>query len=447
MNTDLIIIGGGAAGLMAGATAAEFGLRAVVLERRHQPGRKILMCGNNRCNLSNDLSPQAMLEAFGEPVSDFLGPALLAFPPKQFRNWLAGRGLPTTVNPDGRVYPASEKADDVLHFFTDFLRDHGIPLILNCPATGIVAEKDGFRVVCANLELHAPHVLIATGGVSYPKTGSVGDGQKFAKALGHKVMPYRPGLAGIELQETWLGRYGDVSFMDTALTITAAGQFIGCTTGEILCTRACFRGPAMVNASRLVARQNLRTFELEADLAPGMSSAELAGQIRQRCQHTPERGIARILSNWLVPPEISRDFAERALGLDPLRKAGTLDETALSAMSLRLKHWPLHPVNVRPLKEAMVTIGGVSMDDVDCQTMQSRRQPGLYFAGEVMDIDGPTGGFNLQAAFSTARLAVCTIATKLGKTAQPAPSAAAPQPRPPFQKRSPRRGNRRRTGA
>jgi predicted Rossmann fold flavoprotein len=408
-----VVIGGGAAGLMAGACAAEMGLHCVVIERRHRPGLKLLLCGNNRCNVTHRASVEEMLDAYGEPVASFLRPAMAAFPPDELRRWFADRGLRTTVHEDGRVFPASEQADDVVHCFRDVFRDREIPLVHNCPVLGIERSGDSYRVRTMHFSLVAPRVLVATGGVSYPKTGSVGDGQRFARELGHRVLPFRPGLAGIELDACRLVQGQPVSLPDTEVGLFCGGTEVARTKGEILLDRVCARGPAMVNASRIMARENLRDVEFRVDLFPGLETAALARRVVESAHG--RRG--RKDSSPLSPGEV---FAFLASLLPPANSP--------EAKAKLLKDWRIPVRGVRPLKEAMVTVGGVDLADIDPTTMQSRRSPGLFFAGEVMDVDGPTGGYNLHAAFATARLAVSTIASEAsGRSSTPPPA--------PFRKR------------
>jgi predicted flavoprotein YhiN len=371
--TPLAIVGGGAAGLMAACRAAELGVRPAVLERKHRPGSKLLMCGNGRCNLTSCLSAEAMLADFGEPLTAFLGPALREFSPDDLQDWFTRHRLPLMRTRDGKVFPRSERAPDVVHCFADTLRDAQVPLCLNAPVESVTPRGDGFRVAAGAIEVHASRVLIATGGVSYPKTGSVGDGQRFARDLGHRLQPYRPGLVGIEWESSWLGRHKGESFPDTRVRVFDGDVVLGETSGLLECERWGLGGGAISNATRLLSRAQARE--------PGV---EIAG----------------------IP------------GCEPIR---------------------IRPVKLRPLKEAMVTVGGVDLADVSAETMESRLVPGLYFAGEVLDVDGPTGGYNLTAAFATARLAVAAAARALG--ARP-PSAAAARPRAGGRQRSHRTGGK-----
>ncbi len=373
-KTDLIIIGGGAAGLMAGCAAGEMGLKALVLERKAKPGRKLLMCGNSRCNLTTNISEDRMIQMFGEPVGPFLEPALKAFTPSMLQRWFAANGLKTVVKTGNKVYPHTERAADVLNLFTDQLRDHNISLACSSVVQAVEKAKNGFRVTTDNFVVEGKYVLIATGGISYPKTGSVGDGQGWAGKLGHSIVDYKPGLAGFEVDPNVIkGRIGKI-YDKVTVDVLSKGQVVGQTRGVFEIEKWGVGGTALTDASRIVARQNLRNYVLQVNL-----------------------------------------------------QEGKVEE--------------IRPIQTRPIKEAMITVGGVSLEEVDCQTLESRKCSDLYFAGEVMDVDGPTGGYNLQAAFATARLAVAAVGKRLGKKGYPEPRT--PEPRRKFSKSAPSRRRRR----
>jgi predicted Rossmann fold flavoprotein len=361
-SVPLLIVGAGAAGLFAGCRAGECGLGALILERKHKPGRKVLMCGNGRCNLTKDIPPAQMLRDMGEPMAAFLAPALEACPPGAVQRWFEQHNVPLKKMDDRRVFPRSELASDVVHALTDALRDTGTALCLNAPVEGVERSDAGFHVATAHFSVLARHVLIATGGVSYPKTGSVGDGQKFAKALGHSLKPYRPGLIGFMVSHPWIDAHGGTTFEQATFRVFRNGQKLYEGQGQLDCEAWGLGGAAAYNASRCIARNNLNDFEIE----------------------------------WTV-------------GRDTVR---------------------LPNPETRPLKEAIVTVGGVPLNEIDPATMESRKCPGLYFAGEVMDVDGPTGGYNLTAAFATAALAVASVARCAGTTEQrPKPELPATQGR------------------
>ncbi len=393
-NTDLIIIGGGAAGLMAAATAAECGMRTVVVERKNQPGRKLLMCGNNRCNLTTDLPAEELLTLYGDHNGSFLRQAIEAFDARALQDWLAERGLKTKVLSNCRVYPKTERANDVVNFFKDTLRNESIPIILNCSVTAVEPVTGVWRVVSDRLELRARCVLVCTGGVSYPKTGSVGDGQRFARDLGHKIMPFRPGLAAFDLAESWWTKAAEAAFKETSVTVRSNGRELAQTHGGIEVRAGCAHGPAMIDASNIVSRHNLQTYDFVVDLAPDRSEGDLAAEMENA------DNVKGILGRYL-PKSLIAAFLQAHSLMMPRELAALLKACSLPAMK------------PRPLKEAMVTIGGVATEEIDPATMESRQHPGLFFAGEVIDVEGPCGGFNLQAAFSTARLAVSTVAQRV----------------------------------
>ncbi|MBR0458510.1 MAG: aminoacetone oxidase family FAD-binding enzyme [Victivallales bacterium] len=395
---DLIIIGAGAGGLMASVYAAESGINAITLERRHRPGLKLLMCGNNRCNISHDASVEDMLEAYGEPVGPFLKQALEAFSPSLLRNWFGAAGIATTVSHD-RIYPATEDADDILHCFTDQMRSLAAPLMLNCPVAEIrTLEAGGFEVVTeAGFTFQAANLLLTTGGVSYPKTGSVGDGQRLAAALGHKVTPLRPALAGIEVTDRWLQPRDNTDLPDTRLTIrTDEGVDVATTSGNILCTSTALRGTAVFDAVRIISRQNIRGYKLILDLFPNLSQEDLAAQLQGEDRY---EDLLKLNLPGIIADELERELKD----LTPEKAAASLKARRLNVR------------DIRPLKEAIVTMGGVDLSEVNPVTMESKLVSGLYFAGELLDIDGPTGGYNLHAAFATARLAIASLAQKLGR--------------------------------
>ena len=354
----LVIVGGGAAGMFAAAVAAERGVPCVLVERKARLGSKVLMTANGRCNFAKDISPEQFLNdisrgGIAAPCAEFVAEAVRECPPRQICRGFQSLGVRTKRMTDGRFFPADEKAATIVHAFGDLLRDEEVPIVTNCPVKEIAAVKGGaarFAVVANSFSILAENVLLATGGVSYPKTGSVGDGQRFAQALGHKLVPYRPGLIGLETRDEKVTRLAGRRFEDGAARVfDASGKAIFEYRGEIDCESFGLSGAAIYNAQRFIEH-----WMREKDAAARLSA------------------------------EVS--FGHETIRLDSLRP--------------------------RPLKEAIVTLGGVDTREIDPHTMQSKIVPGLYFAGEVMDIDGPTGGYNLTLAFATARKAVASIAKK-----------------------------------
>ena len=341
----LAIVGGGAAGMFAAAVAAERRIPCVLIERKARLGSKVLMTANGRCNFTKDISADQFLADVGE-AKDFIAAAIRECPPRKIISGFKSLDVPLRRMADGRMFPADGKAATIVHAFGDLLRDSEVPILTNCAVTGIQPQKNGFIVATKNFTLWAENVLLATGGVSYPKTGSVGDGQNFAKALGHKIIPYQPGLIGMETNDRRITSLAGRRFEDgRAKVIGPNGATLFDYKGEVDCESFGLSGAAVYNAQRFIAHRKLRDFTLEV---------------------------------W---------FEHNRLQFKNLRP--------------------------RPVKEAIVTIGGVATDEIDSRTMESKLVPHLYFAGEVMDIDGPTGGYNLTMAFATARKAVVAVGDSL----------------------------------
>lgn len=344
----LAIIGGGAAGMFAATAAAERRLPCVLFERKARLGSKVLMTANGRCNFAKDISAEQFLADVG-PCAPFVARAVRECPPRRIIAGFRSLGVPLRRMADARMFPADGKAATIVHAFGDMLRDGGVPVITNCPVTGIQPLRNGFIVATANFTLWAENVLIATGGVSYPKLGSVGDGQRFASELGHGLVPYRPGLIGLETSDPRITGRAGARFEDARAKVLAPdGSVLFDCRGEIDCETFGLSGAAIYNSQRFI--------EHRVRGRPGAAADDVSVEV------------------WFGRERI------RFRGLRP-----------------------------RPVKEAIVTIGGVSLDDVNHATMESRRVPGLYFAGEVLDIDGPTGGYNLTLAFATARRAVESV--------------------------------------
>ena len=360
----LAIVGGGAAGMFAAAVASERKIPCLLLERKARLGSKVLMTANGRCNFTKDISSDDFLNdlvcAGDETTRRFVSRAIRECPPRKIIGGFKSLNVPLRRMADARMFPADGKATTIVHAFGDLLRDNEVPVITNCAVTGIQPQKNGFIVATRNFTLWAENVLIATGGASYPKLGSVGDGQSFARELGHRLIPYRPGLIGMETSDPRIVKRAGRRYEDgRGKVIGPDGATLFDYKGEVDCESFGLSGAAVYNCQRFIEHY-LRTN------AKGPSSSAKATEDRLRASLT--------LEVWFEHERL------QFKGLSP-----------------------------RPLKEAIVTIGGVSLDDVNPETMESRKVPHLYFAGEVLDIDGPTGGYNLTLAFATARKAVASI--------------------------------------
>jgi predicted Rossmann fold flavoprotein len=338
-RVKIAIIGGGAAGMFAAASAALQKTPALLIERKARLGAKVLMTANGRCNFTKDISSEDFIRDV-KYSADWIAPAIRECPPREIIKFFRALSIPLRRMSDGRMFPADGKAATVVHAFGDILRDKGLPVLTNCPVRGLSPIRGGgFVVHTQTFDIEADNVIIATGGASYPKTGSVGDGQNFARSLGHEIIGLKPGLIGMETANPRVTSHAGRRFEDgRAKVLSPEGRVLFDYRGEVDCEKFGLSGAAVYNCQRYIEHEQLKNFTLEV---------------------------------W---------FGKERLKFENLRS--------------------------RPLKEAIVTIGGVSLDDVDNTTMQSKKVPGLYFAGEVLDIDGPTGGYNLTLAFATARKAV-----------------------------------------
>ena len=348
------IVGGGAAGMFAAAVAAERKIPCLLFERKARLGSKVLMTANGRCNFTKDISAERFLEDLGQlpenrRMAEFAAEAIRECPPAKIISGFRALRVPLRRMNDGRMFPQDGKAASIVHAFGDLLRDSGMPVISNCAVTGIVADAHGFTVSTDNFSLEAENVLLATGGVSYPKTGSVGDGQRFARAFGHTVTPFRAGLIGLETSDRRVLACAPRRFEDGRTRLfDASGKTVFEYRGEIDCERFGLSGAAVYNAQRFLTHYGDGAEKLKLEV----------------------------------------EFGGEKLAFTNLKS--------------------------RPLKEAIVTIGGVATGEIDPRTMESKLVPNLYFAGEVIDIDGPTGGYNLTLAFATARKAVLAIQRRRG---------------------------------
>lgn len=416
---DVIVIGGGPAGLMAAIAAGEAGARVRVLERMPLPGRKLLLTGGTRCNLTHDVDARGFVAACG-PGARFLHNALGRLDPPATRALFERLGVRIRKEPDGRCFPASGKATDVLDAMLKRLHELHVPVKTEVRVVEIRLEDAAGRPEGRYWPFHVlaegggdfpcRRVVIATGGLSVPETGSSGDGHALARALGHRVVPARPGEVGLTVEASGVRALAGLSVDDVVVTARQAGRSAQ-VRGAILFTHYGVSGPAILDVSRLIAQwQGPTRCDLAVDLVPDQSPDALDGALAAAFSAYGARSPVRIVSTWV--PERLAELV--------VRIANLTDETAarVSAAERRrlasvMKALPIQATGNRGFAEAVVTIGGVELRDIDPKTMESRIVPGVSFAGEVLDLDGPRGGFNLQIAWSTGWAAgVAAAATK-----------------------------------
>ena len=400
---NVLVIGGGAAGLLAGIAAAQSGARTVILEKMRRPGKKILITGKGRCNITNNCDLQEIIKNI-PGNGRFLNSALRRFTNQDIVQLLEDNGLPTKVERGGRVFPVSDKAADVVDTLVKIYKNYGGRLLTDCKVKSITAEfgKITGAVTADGQKFTADAVILAAGGSSYPGTGSDGSGVKLAKALGHTIVPLAPSLVPLESDSPYIAGLQGLSLRNIEGTIYADGKKIGSEFGEMLFTHFGVSGPIILSLSKCVAEafaRGAQEVELAIDLKPALDKDKLDARLQrdfmQYSRKQMPNGMKDLLPQRLIAPVLDQAFIDEEKFVNQLSRA---ERRRLVDV---LKAFTVPITGTRPIAEAIVTAGGVSLKEIGPKTMESKLIKGLFFAGEVMDIDGYTGGYNLQAAFST----------------------------------------------
>lgn len=404
---DGIVIGGGPAGMFAAITAAGLGCRVALVERGERLGKKLLITGKGRCNVTNACTAQEVLENTPRN-SRFLYSAMTAFPPEKIMAFFEDHGCPLKTERGNRVFPVSDKSSSVLHCLTEQLRRQGVTVV-----TGRVKEiltRDG-RAVGAVLEeetLEADWGILATGGLSYPATGSTGDGYAMAQALGHKIVPGVGSLVPLEIAGEDCPKMQGLSLRNVGVKlVNAKGKTLYKDFGELLFTHFGVSGPTVLSASCHLKGEGCR---LVLDLKPALDEGKLDSRILRDLEQYRNRSMENALTD-LLPRSMIPVVLDK-LGIAPDLQANALSRQARRGLVELLKGFPLEITGKRPVSEAIITSGGVAVNQVNPKTMESKLVPGLYFAGEILDCDAYTGGFNLQIAWATAFAAATAAANE-----------------------------------
>lgn len=399
-SPEIAIVGLGAAGLMAAAVALRAGARVTVFEKNDRPGRKLAITGKGRCNLTNDCTVQ---EFFPNVITNprFLYSAISRFSPADTMAFFEGLGVPLKTERGGRVFPVSDRAADVVEALAREVRAaHRV----QAEVTAIRREENGFCLTAGGRDYTAERVILATGGASYPRTGSDGGGFRLARALGHTVTPLFPSLVPLASKDPDCQRMQGLSLKNVALTVRdGAGKTVYEDFGEMLFTHFGLSGPMVLSASTHLRLPSLEGYTAIIDLKPALDMQTLDTRLLTELSRGANRALSNILLT-LVPSTMVPVLTDR-LGIAPTRKGNSITKGERQAIAKLLKGLAIPLSSLRPIEEAIVTAGGVSVKEVDPKTMASRLVPDLYFAGEMLDLDAYTGGFNLQIAFATAHLA------------------------------------------
>lgn len=420
---DAIIIGAGAAGLWAAGTAGARGRRVLVLEKNTKPGPKILMSGGTRCNITQNCSSRAIADAFGRQGRSLLG-VLDRLSPQDVVEQFRRMGVETKVEETGKIFPSSDRAIDVRDALVRRLRDAGAELQTGCAVQHVLRSPIGvgFEVRTEEHTWYAEKILITTGGLSFSGCGTTGDGYPWVTAFGHQVTPLRPALTPLLSSAEWVHRLSGITLNDVAITAVIASEAEAkeCTSGKaksksknskersssrggFLWTHFGCSGPTAMNVSRCFTELNdYSDARLNLDLLPDASRATLL-QSWNRMRSEGSRSVINELSSQL-PRRIAEALMEQS-GISVETRTAELSNRLLDKLLENLKSWPIPIHGTRGYPKAEVTAGGVELNEINFQKMESKIVPGLHLAGEILDLDGPIGGYNFQAAWSTGHTA------------------------------------------
>jgi predicted Rossmann fold flavoprotein len=413
----VVVVGAGAAGLLAATRSAERGRRTLLVEKNRKPGVKILMSGGTRCNITHDCDAAGIISAFGS-AGPFLHSPLAALGPHELVDLLQAEGLATKIEPGGKIFPKSDRAADVHNALLCRLGRSGAKLALDEAVTNVQREAHGFRLETKTRNLICEKLIVTTGGKSYPGCGTTGDGYAWLSTMGHTIRRPRPALVPLTSDEAWIAELSGVTLPDVRLRVVEDSSSEppeqkrrrgkGSATlmerrGSLLFTHFGLSGPVALDVSRAVTGRNPDEIVLEADFLPSERVEELARRLRALTA-----GEGKRLVSGLVADELPRRFIDALMRLamvPPERRAAEFSNQEQSRLIDQLKRSRIPITGSRGFEKAEVTAGGIALDEVDSRTMQSKIVPNLFLAGEILDLDGFIGGYNFQAAFSTGWLA------------------------------------------
>lgn len=407
---DIAVVGGGPAGTMAAIRAASPGdaklkKNVVLIERNASIGRKILITGKGRCNLTNTANIDGFIEKFGKP-GQALRTAFYKFSNNDLIDFLKKNGVATKVERQGRVFPSDDRSLSVVRALERALADNSVKVLTGSRVMGIKEEGGIFSLkIEGGTEIWTKRLILATGGASYKATGSTGDGFHFAKLLGHAFNPLRQGLVPLKTRERWVTELQGLTLKNISIVFECGGKKIRSEVGELLFTHFGVSGPLVLDLSAEVVSllQGKKEAALSIDLKPGLTEGQIDNRMLREIESRGSINIRTLLKEML-PLKIIPVFAS-ALNLDPAKRINQLTHDERRGIIGLLKDFRLTVTGSLPLEEAMVTCGGIPVRDINPRTMESRIKPGLYFAGEIIDATAPSGGYNLQQAFSTGYLA------------------------------------------
>lgn len=403
---DVAVIGAGPAGLFCAIHAAINGCRVLLLEKNPEPGAKLLLAGSGQCNITHDGEIREFFSHYGDH-GRFIKPALMSFTNQDLKAFFRERGLAMMSEENGKVFPQTRQSADVLSVLLTECGSRGVTIRCSNPVTGIARDTGSFTIRTDTALYHAGSVVITTGGASYPQCGTTGDGYRLASALGQPVTETAPALTPLLIRPFPFASLMGMSFEQMRFSVWRQGRKIAEHTGDVLFTHLGLSGPAILDASRGVRPGDV----IRLSFAGMMRREEFAADLEKRAEENPGWQVGTILAKYPVPERLNRILLKIS-GIPGDLKCAHFPASWRATLVTNCTEFPLTVVALGDSRIAMVTRGGIALDGVHAKTMESKLVPGLFFAGEVLDIDGDTGGYNLQAAFSTGYLAAEGIRKK-----------------------------------
>ncbi|MDD2371303.1 MAG: NAD(P)/FAD-dependent oxidoreductase [Firmicutes bacterium] len=406
MSEKIAVIGGGPAGIIAAGIIGSRGKEVVLLEKNDRLGKKLFITGKGRCNITN-AAPIDELFDYINTNKNFLYSSLYTFTNENIIELLESMGLKTKVERGNRVFPQSDKSSDVIKALEKFLKKNNVRVMLGANVKNIFYNNDKFFITIGEDKYEYDKVVIATGGVSYPATGSTGDGIEFAKRMGHNIIPLKPSLVPIEIDNEWIKELQGVSLRNVQLKAYYRNKLIQEEFGEMIFTHFGISGPIVLSISNSINKYINKDLKLKIDFKPALSVEKLNDRILRDFELYSNKILKNALNDLLLQKLIP--LVIKLSLIDPNKAVNQITKEERMNLVQVIKGFPLKFKCFRPISEAIVTSGGISTKEINPSTMESKLIPNLYFAGEVIDVDAMTGGYNLQIAYSTGYLAGMNI--------------------------------------